>query len=37
MLKLEERLPNTAIRGILPDPVVTVVTVQWFGRTVWYG
>jgi superfamily II DNA or RNA helicase len=31
MTRLEELLPNTAVRGILPDQVVTVVSVQWFG------
>ena len=31
MSKLEQLLPNAAIRGILPDALVTVVNVQWFG------
>src|SRR3954462_1230554 len=31
MARLEELLPNTAIRGILPDALVAVVSVQWFG------
>ena len=31
MSKLEELLPNTAVRGILPDSLVTVVSVKWFG------
>ena len=31
MTRLEELQPNAAIRGILPDQVVTVVNVQWFG------
>ena len=31
MSKLEELLPSTAVRGVLPDSVVTVVSVQWFG------
>ena len=31
MTHLEDLKPNTAIRGILPDQVVTVVNVQWFG------
>ncbi len=31
MSKLEELLPNTAVRGILPDCLVTVVGAQWFG------
>ena len=29
--KLEALLPNAAVRGILPDALVTVVSVQWFG------
>ncbi len=31
MLKLEQLQPNAAIRGVVPDALVTVVTVQWFG------
>ncbi|MGE3977570.1 MAG: DEAD/DEAH box helicase, partial [Nitrospira sp.] len=31
MTKLEDLRPNAAIRGILPDALVTVVNVQWFG------
>ncbi len=31
MSKLEELKPNAAVRGVLPDCLVTVVTVQWFG------
>jgi len=31
MSKLEDLLPNTAIRGIVRDSTVTVVNVQWFG------
>lgn len=31
MSKLEELTPNAAVRGILPDALVTVVGVQWFG------
>jgi SNF2 family DNA or RNA helicase len=31
MLRLEDLLPNAAIRGLLPDMLVTVVNVQWFG------
>ncbi|WP_218082162.1 helicase-related protein [Anthocerotibacter panamensis] len=34
MSKFEELLPNTALRGILPDALVTVVSVQWFGSDV---
>ena len=30
-MKLEEIQNNAAIRGILPDALVTVVSVQWFG------
>ena len=31
MGRLEELKPNAAVRGILPDCLVTVVNVQWFG------
>ena len=31
MSKLEDLQPYTAVRGILPDSLVTVVNVQWFG------
>jgi SNF2 family DNA or RNA helicase len=31
MIKLEQLQANAAIRGIIPDVLVTVVTVQWFG------
>jgi SNF2 family DNA or RNA helicase len=31
MTRLEDLKPNAAIRGILPDCLVTVVGVQWFG------
>ena len=31
MMKLEDLQPNASVRGILPDSLVTVVTVQWFG------
>lgn len=31
MSTLEDLLPNAAVRGILPDSLVTVVSVQWFG------
>ncbi len=31
MSKLEDLRPNAAVRGILPDALVTVVNVQWFG------
>jgi hypothetical protein len=30
--KLEDLQPQTALRGILPDAVVTVVSVQWHGE-----
>ena len=30
-MKLEQLQPNTAIRGIVPDALVTVVGAQWFG------
>jgi hypothetical protein len=31
MSKLEDLQPNAAVRGILPDGLVAVVNVQWFG------
>jgi Fe2+ transport system protein FeoA len=31
MGKLEDLQPNVAVRGILPDALVTIVNVQWFG------
>ena len=31
MIKLEDVQPNAAIRGVLPDALVTVVSVQWYG------
>ena len=31
MLKLEQLQTNAAIRGIVPDVLVTVVSIQWFG------
>ncbi|MGH9851642.1 MAG: hypothetical protein ACREBD_17545, partial [Blastocatellia bacterium] len=31
MSKLEDLTPNAAVRGILPDSLITVVNVQWFG------
>ena len=31
MSKLEDLQPNASVRGILPDCLVTVVGVQWFG------
>lgn len=31
MNRLEDLQPNTAVRGILPDSLVTVVSAQWFG------
>jgi SNF2 family DNA or RNA helicase len=31
MARLEDLTPNAAIRGILPDQIVTVVNTQWFG------
>ncbi len=30
-MKLEQLQPNAAIRGIVPDALVVVVSVQWFG------
>src|SRR5512140_2480707 len=31
MSKLEDLKPNASVRGILPDSLVTVVSVQWYG------
>lgn len=31
MTKLDDLTPNAAVRGILPDCLVTVVSVKWFG------
>ena len=31
MSKLEDLLPNAAVRGILPDSLITVVSTQWYG------
>ncbi len=31
MTRLEDLKPNTVVRGIVPDVMVTVVSVQWFG------
>ena len=31
MSRLEDLQPNSAIRGVLPDCLITVVSVQWFG------
>lgn len=31
MSRLDELTPGASIRGILPDGLVTVVNVQWFG------
>ncbi|NLO26754.1 MAG: DUF3883 domain-containing protein [Actinobacteria bacterium] len=31
MTRLEDLLPNCAVRGILPDGLITVVSVQWYG------
>ena len=31
MARLEQLLPNAAVRGILPDSLVTVISVQWYG------
>jgi hypothetical protein len=31
MIKLEQLQPRAAVRGIVPDELVTVVSVQWFG------
>ena len=31
MLKLEDLQPQISVRGIMPDALVSVVSVQWFG------
>lgn len=31
MVRLEDLQPNAAVRGLLPDSLITVVSVQWFG------
>lgn len=31
MIKLEDLTPKAAVRGLLPDGLITVVNVQWFG------
>ncbi len=31
MIRLEDLQPNAAIRGLLPDTLITVVSVQWYG------
>jgi SNF2 family DNA or RNA helicase len=31
MIKLEDLRPSAAVRGVLPDSLITVVSVQWFG------
>src|ERR1700736_4651164 len=31
MTRLEDLQPTAAVRGLLPDQIVTVVSVQWFG------
>lgn len=31
MSKLEDLLPTAFVRGVLPDELVTVVSIQWFG------
>jgi len=31
MIRLEDLQPNAAVRGLLPDSLVTVVNIQWFG------
>jgi hypothetical protein len=31
MSRLEEITPGSAIKGILPDSLVTAISAQWFG------
>jgi len=33
MTKLEDLATNAALRGVLPDALVTVVNVKWFGSS----
>jgi hypothetical protein len=33
-MRLDDLQPNAAVRGIIPDCLVTVVSVQWFGSEV---
>lgn len=30
-MRLEALQPNAAVRGIIPDALATVISVQWFG------
>ena len=30
-MKLEDLQPHAAVRGVLPDALATVISVQWFG------
>src|SRR5437764_1629734 len=32
-MKLEQLLPSAAVRGVVPDALVGVVSVQWYGST----
>jgi hypothetical protein len=32
MTRLEDLTPNTAVRGILPDQLVTIVSAKWYGE-----
>lgn len=31
MIKLEGLQPNASVRGVIPDAMVTVVSVRWYG------
>lgn len=31
MIRLEDLQPHAAVRGLLPDCLITVVNVQWYG------
>lgn len=31
MIRLEDLKPNASLRGLLPDSLVTVVNIQWYG------
>lgn len=30
-MRLDDLKPNASVRGILPDELITVVNVQWYG------
>lgn len=32
LMRLEDLQPNVAVRGILPEAPVTIVSLQWYGQ-----